>query len=182
MRGRARIIVDEWGPYDWKSPKLWPAGRSDENPLTLRVLGPQGEWSWSRRAGASQSRQSRARTPRVRRYAHHDVCRSISLLRSNTRGGEVSRHEARGRRRGSPTRSATPVSSRQSTGLSGSSSTATTRTPSSNPPDSRSSFRARRSRRSRQPARLHLRPRNRRRRPARSLRARRRRNDHAPSR
>ena len=29
-RGRARIIVDEWGPYDWKSPKLWPAGRSDE--------------------------------------------------------------------------------------------------------------------------------------------------------
>ncbi len=35
QRGRARIIVDEWGPYDWKSPKLWPAGRSDENPLTL---------------------------------------------------------------------------------------------------------------------------------------------------
>ena len=24
-RGRNTIIVDEWGPYDWKSPKLWPA-------------------------------------------------------------------------------------------------------------------------------------------------------------
>ena len=23
-RGRDTIIVDEWGPYDWKSPKLWP--------------------------------------------------------------------------------------------------------------------------------------------------------------
>ena len=23
-RGRNTIIVDEWGPYDWKSPKLWP--------------------------------------------------------------------------------------------------------------------------------------------------------------
>jgi parallel beta-helix repeat protein len=44
QRGRARIIVDEWGPYDWKSPKLWPRGRSDETPLTLRVHGPQGEW------------------------------------------------------------------------------------------------------------------------------------------
>lgn len=23
-RGRHTIIVDEWGPYDWKSLKLWP--------------------------------------------------------------------------------------------------------------------------------------------------------------
>jgi hypothetical protein len=43
-RGRSTIIVDEWGPYDWKSPKLWPVGRSDEVPQKLRVLGPAGEW------------------------------------------------------------------------------------------------------------------------------------------
>jgi hypothetical protein len=43
-RGRDAIIVDEWGPYDWKSPKLWPDGRSDAVPLKLRVLGPAGEW------------------------------------------------------------------------------------------------------------------------------------------
>jgi parallel beta-helix repeat protein len=43
-RGRATIIVDEWGPYDWKSPKLWPAGRDDRMPIKLRVLGPAGRW------------------------------------------------------------------------------------------------------------------------------------------
>ena len=55
QRGRARIIVDEWGPYDWKSPKLWPARRSDDSPLTLRVLGPQGEWKVSSVRGATVS-------------------------------------------------------------------------------------------------------------------------------
>jgi parallel beta-helix repeat protein len=52
-RGRDAIIVDEWGPYDWKSPKLWPAGRSDAVPLTLRVLGPAGEWKLESVRGAA---------------------------------------------------------------------------------------------------------------------------------
>jgi hypothetical protein len=50
-RGRETIIVDEWGPYDWKSPKLWPAldqpglkGPAYGRTLKLRVLGPPGEW------------------------------------------------------------------------------------------------------------------------------------------
>lgn len=43
-RGRATIIVDEWGPYDYLSPKLWPVGRSDATPQKLRVLGPTGSW------------------------------------------------------------------------------------------------------------------------------------------
>lgn len=43
-RGKATIIVDEWGPYDWQSPKLWPVGRSDQSPQPLRVLGPAGRW------------------------------------------------------------------------------------------------------------------------------------------
>lgn len=43
-RGRKTIIVDEWGPYDWQSPKLWPVGRSDANPQRLRILGPAGAW------------------------------------------------------------------------------------------------------------------------------------------
>jgi parallel beta-helix repeat protein len=55
LRGRHRIIVDEWGPYDWKSPKLWPAARSDEQPLRLRVLGPDGEWRLTDAAGATVS-------------------------------------------------------------------------------------------------------------------------------
>ena len=52
-RGRDAIIVDEWGPYDWKSPKLWPEGRSDANPLKLRVLGPPGEWKTTTVRGAT---------------------------------------------------------------------------------------------------------------------------------
>ncbi len=50
-RGRDAIIVDEWGPYDWKSPKLWPVldqpglrGPDYARELKLRVLGPPGVW------------------------------------------------------------------------------------------------------------------------------------------
>ena len=57
-RGRSRIIVDEWGPYDWRHPKLWPAGRSDERPLRLRVLGPPGTWTLHTLSGASISSKS----------------------------------------------------------------------------------------------------------------------------
>jgi nitrous oxidase accessory protein NosD len=52
-RGRETIIVDEWGPYDWKSPKLWPVAKPDENPLRLRVLGPEGEWKVVAATGAA---------------------------------------------------------------------------------------------------------------------------------
>jgi len=51
--GRSAIIVDEWGPYDWKSPKLWPAGRDDALPLKLRVLGPRGRWHVVSREGVA---------------------------------------------------------------------------------------------------------------------------------
>jgi hypothetical protein len=52
-RGRDAIIVDEWGPYDWKSPKLWPEGRADATPLRLRVLGPPGDWTIASVRGAT---------------------------------------------------------------------------------------------------------------------------------
>lgn len=44
-RGRSTIIVDEWGPYDYKSPKVWPSGKPWDRPLKLRVLGPEGKWT-----------------------------------------------------------------------------------------------------------------------------------------
>jgi nitrous oxidase accessory protein NosD len=52
-RGRATIIVDGWGPYDYRSPKLWPAGKPGDRPLPLRVLGPEGRWRLASIAGAS---------------------------------------------------------------------------------------------------------------------------------
>jgi len=51
-RGRDAILVDEWGPYDWRTPKLWPAGRSTERPLRLRTLGPPTAWRVAQVRGA----------------------------------------------------------------------------------------------------------------------------------
>ena len=56
-RDRAAIVVDEWGPYDWRSPKLWPTDSAREVPLRLQVLGPEGQWRVvSRRGVAALSR------------------------------------------------------------------------------------------------------------------------------
>jgi nitrous oxidase accessory protein NosD len=44
-RGRHTIIVDDWGPYDYLSPMIWPAGKPSDRPLKLRVLGPPGKWT-----------------------------------------------------------------------------------------------------------------------------------------
>jgi parallel beta-helix repeat protein len=59
-RGREFIIVDEWGPYDWQAPKLWPVARSDESPLRLRVLGPAGKWTLGSVKGGTASARSGA--------------------------------------------------------------------------------------------------------------------------
>ena len=58
-RERSAIVVDEWGPYDWRSPKLWPVDSTHARPLRLVVLGPPGKWRVrSRRGVESLSRQS----------------------------------------------------------------------------------------------------------------------------
>ena len=44
LMNRSAIIVDDWGPYDYQSPKLWPVDRSHADPLRLRTLGPSGRW------------------------------------------------------------------------------------------------------------------------------------------
>jgi parallel beta-helix repeat protein len=43
-RDRSAIVVGEWGPFDWRSPLLWPVDSSRRSPLPLRVLGPRGAW------------------------------------------------------------------------------------------------------------------------------------------
>jgi len=43
-RDRSAIVVDEWGPYDWRSPKLWPTDSTRAAPLHLMTLGPAGRW------------------------------------------------------------------------------------------------------------------------------------------
>ncbi len=41
---RSAIIIDEWGPYDYRAPKLWPVDSTRAVPLQLAVLGPPGTW------------------------------------------------------------------------------------------------------------------------------------------
>lgn len=42
-RDRSAIVVDEWGPFDWRSPKLWPVDTL-RDAVRLRTLGPAGRW------------------------------------------------------------------------------------------------------------------------------------------
>lgn len=50
-RPRSAIIVDDWGPFDYRSPKLWPVDSAHELPLRLRVVGPAGRWRVSEQRG-----------------------------------------------------------------------------------------------------------------------------------
>jgi hypothetical protein len=52
-RPRSSIIVDRWGPYDYRSPKLWPVDSAREIPLRLRVLGPPGTWRLTNQRGVA---------------------------------------------------------------------------------------------------------------------------------
>jgi len=45
LRGWRYILVDEWGPYDFKSPKLWPRGKTEMGALLFEILGPKGTWN-----------------------------------------------------------------------------------------------------------------------------------------
>ena len=52
-RDRSAIVVDAWGAYDWRSPKLWPADSTREVPLRLVTLGPPGRWRVVARRGVA---------------------------------------------------------------------------------------------------------------------------------
>ena len=74
---RSAIIVDEWGPYDWRSPKLWPADSTHAVPLRLAVLGPEGRWRLVERRGvaavsASAGRMNDTITVTPRAESLHD--------------------------------------------------------------------------------------------------------------
>ena len=48
---RSAIVVDEWGPYDGLSPKLWPVDPTRRGLVRLAVLGPEGRWRMTGRRG-----------------------------------------------------------------------------------------------------------------------------------
>lgn len=53
MLKRNAIVIDEWGPFDWRSPRLWPVDSTRSRQLRLRVLGPVGKWRIVGRRGLS---------------------------------------------------------------------------------------------------------------------------------
>jgi PA14 domain len=62
--GRDYMLIDEWGPYDFRSPVLWPRSRRSDPVQTFELLGPPGEWrikgadgaeSFSRASGTHQA-------------------------------------------------------------------------------------------------------------------------------
>ncbi|MBS1726070.1 MAG: right-handed parallel beta-helix repeat-containing protein [Armatimonadetes bacterium] len=54
-RGRSTILVDDWGPYDYQSPKLWPGPRSDNGWQKYSIFGPKGTWKLKRAEGLEVS-------------------------------------------------------------------------------------------------------------------------------
>jgi parallel beta-helix repeat protein len=62
LRPRSAIVVTEWGPYDWRTPLLWPADSGRGTQRALRVLGPPGRWRVVRRAGIAALSRERGRT------------------------------------------------------------------------------------------------------------------------
>ena len=87
-RDRSTIIVDEWGPYDWKTPKLWPLDSVRSVPLRLRVLGPPGAWRLTARAGIERVDRTAGRmgdTITVWPAAGPGADWSIALERQGTR-------------------------------------------------------------------------------------------------
>ncbi|MBS1707243.1 MAG: right-handed parallel beta-helix repeat-containing protein [Armatimonadetes bacterium] len=55
LRGRRYILVDEWGPYDFRSPRLWPRKQTTDaegrRVIEFEVLGPKGRWTVTRDEG-----------------------------------------------------------------------------------------------------------------------------------
>jgi nitrous oxidase accessory protein NosD len=104
-RGRNTIIVDEWGPYDWKQPRLWPdlgalkaAGGASvlawTKPMKFNVLGPDGTWKVTAVRGATVAPATGkvGDTITVTPVAPHRATRPTAVdydIRLEYRGGEV---------------------------------------------------------------------------------------------
>ncbi len=59
-RGRAGILIDEWGPYDGRAPKAWPVRDADSavvrGQVAYRIIGPAGAWHLVAARGAVVNR------------------------------------------------------------------------------------------------------------------------------
>jgi len=90
-RPRSATIVDEWGPYDYRSPKLWPVAGTETLPSRLRTLGPAGRWRVvSRRGVASVSSETGAIGDTISVTPQPDSAANWELTLEYTGGATVS--------------------------------------------------------------------------------------------
>jgi hypothetical protein len=54
-QGRKYILVDEWGPYDFNSPVLWPRKKGKDGNWEFELLGPAGKWKVKKQKGLKLS-------------------------------------------------------------------------------------------------------------------------------
>jgi hypothetical protein len=57
LRGRRYILVDEWGPYDFKRPILW-LRKEEGATMEFEILGPKGNWKVVEVKGGTLSAQT----------------------------------------------------------------------------------------------------------------------------
>jgi nitrous oxidase accessory protein NosD len=62
QRDRSAIMIDEWGPFDWRSPRLWPLDSTRAVPLRLKVAGPEGTWKVASKRGVAGVSKASGRT------------------------------------------------------------------------------------------------------------------------
>ncbi|HLK14813.1 MAG TPA: PA14 domain-containing protein, partial [Fimbriimonadaceae bacterium] len=62
-RGRRYILVDEWGPFDFRYPRLWPRGEVASRTTQFEVLGPKGQWKVVSVKGGTVVGPKAGRTP-----------------------------------------------------------------------------------------------------------------------
>lgn len=52
------MLVDEWGPYDFRRPALWPSARPEGARRRYDVLGPAGSWKVVQAVGCRTAAQA----------------------------------------------------------------------------------------------------------------------------
>jgi nitrous oxidase accessory protein NosD len=69
LRGRKYILVDQWGPYDFQSPLLWPRGTAPDTQTSgktvnrFEILGPPGRWCVKSQQGVVACSKSSGNVP-----------------------------------------------------------------------------------------------------------------------
>jgi nitrous oxidase accessory protein NosD len=78
-RGRKYILVNEWGPYDFKSPVLWPRKRGKDGLWEFELIGPPGNWKVKKQKGIKLAASTGAVPGYIKATASGDSLMAIDI-------------------------------------------------------------------------------------------------------